>query len=62
MSITGDVVRENVIGALCKKLREKIQAHPEAAQALKEVGSEMIEQEMGPDYPGFEEDRTFFKS
>lgn len=65
MSVMGDVARESIISALCEKLKKKIEEHPEAAPALKELGVEMIEQQVtAPDgkvWSGFEEDYTFFK-
>lgn len=43
MGIVSDMAREDLTRFLCKKLVEKIEKYPEAAEALREVGNEMLE-------------------
>ena len=42
MSMQGDNAREDLTKIICEKLREKIKKHPEATNALKEIGVEML--------------------
>lgn len=43
MSMQGDWAREDMIQVLCKKLMEKMEKHPKATPALKEIGIEMLD-------------------
>lgn len=38
----GDIAREEVVKFFCEKIAEKIKKYPEAATALKELGTEVF--------------------
>jgi len=43
MSMLGNIVRENDVQFFCQKIAAKIGERPEATQALKELGREILE-------------------
>jgi hypothetical protein len=42
MGMQGEAAIESMTQFLCKKLEEKIEKYPEATKALKEVGTEIL--------------------